>query len=325
MNHRWRRITTMLGLLGCLAMVSPACVVRAQGHVRARPAVYVVDEAPPPPRYRTVAPRAGHIWVRGNWEWRGNQWVWVDGRWERERSGYSFEPGHWEQRGNRWHWIEGRWVAGGGGRHEHTQPVAENPPPRHEHVVGYPTAPPPAPRETNRPNPRSGYIWVEGRWQWSNGDWQWSNGHWERARAGLDWEVGRWERQGDRYVWVEGRWIQVQTGPKVRDHRQGQVTPPGEPPRHHHATGPTSPPPAPRETQRPAPRAGYVWVEGRWQWSNDNWDWVAGHWERARSGYVWQPGSWQLQGGVYVWIDGQWVAEPSSGPKVRDHRRGGGQ
>jgi hypothetical protein len=317
----------MLGLLSCLAMVSPACVIRARAQVRARP-VYVVDEAPPAPRYRTVAPRAGYIWVRGNWEWQGNQWVWVDGHWERERAGYTFEPGHWEQRGNRWHWIEGHWVAGGGVRHGHTEPVAENPRPRHGHVVEYPTAAPPAPRETTRPNPRDGYIWIEGSWQWANGDWQWEAGHWERARAGFEWEAGRWERQGDRYVWVGGRWVEVQTGPKVRDHRHGHVTPPdaAEPPRHGHVTGPTAPPPAPRETNRPNPRAGYVWVEGRWQWVNGNWDWVAGHWERARAGYVWQPGSWQLQGGVYVWSEGQWVAEPqNSGPKVRDHRRGGGQ
>lgn len=329
MNHRWRRITTTLGLLSCLAMVSPACVVRAQGHVRARATpVYVVDEAPPPPRYRTVAPRAGYTWVRGHWEWRGNQWSWVDGHWERERTGYVFEEGHWEQRGNRWHWIEGRWVASGsirrddrvvdrGPTHRHVER-----PTTHRHVA-YPTAPPPAPRETQRPSPRAGYVWVEGRWEWSNGDWQWTSGHWERARTGFEWESGRWEQQGDRYVWVDGRWVEVHVnaGPKVRDHRRGQA---GEPPGH--ARGPTSPPPAPRDANRPAPRSGYVWVEGRWQWNNGNWDWVNGHWERARTGYVWQPGRWEAQGGVYVWIDGEWVVEQQQGgPKVRDHRRGGGQ
>jgi hypothetical protein len=334
MNHRWRRIMAMLGFLGCLAMVSPACVVRARAHVRARPAaVYVVDEAPPPPRYRTVQPRAGYVWVRGHWEWRGDQWFWVDGHWDRARTGYTYMEGHWEQRGNRWHWVEGRWAVEGGGRHEH---VGQPTPPRHGHVVvEYPTAAPPALR-VERPNPRSGYLWVSGRWQWSNGNWEWVPGHWERARAGFEWEAGRWERQGDRFVWIEGRWIQSPSGPTVIDRRHGHVGGgpaepprhghvgggPAEPPRHGHVGGPTAPPPAPK-AENPNARAGYVWVVGRWDWRGSNWEWIPGHWERARAGFVWQPGRWELQGNVYVWVEGQWVQDAggSAGPKVRDRRR----
>ncbi len=319
MNHRWRRIMTTLGLLSCLAMVSTACVVRAQGAVRVRPAaaVYVVDEPPPPPRYRVVQPRAGHVWIRGYWERRGSQWFWVEGRWETERTGYVFNEGHWEQRGNRWHWVEGRWVvdAGGSGRHHHEPDHVTEPPRRVRVDNDYPTAPPPAPRVVTRPAGRSGYLWVEGRWQWRNGNWDWVDGHWERERSGFVWRPGRWERQGDRYTWIEGSWEQQAGGNiVVRDRRD-------EPPRH--GRGPTAPPPAPR-AENPQGRAGYVWVAGRWNWVNDNWDWVPGHWERARGGFVWQPGRWELQGGIYVWVEGQWV-EDKGGPAVRDRRRPGGE
>lgn len=51
----------------------------------------------------------------------------------------------------------------------------------------------------------------------------------------------------------------------------------------------------------PAPRPGWVWVEGHY---DEDGNWIPGYWRPAfdRPGYVWVPGHWN--GAVYV--DGYW-------------------
>jgi len=60
------------------------------------------------------------------------------------------------------------------------------------------------------------------------------------------------------------------------------------------------PPPA-RYEAVPAPRRGYVWAPGHWQWNahRNRHFWTAGNWERARRGYVFQSPQW-------VERDGRW-------------------
>lgn len=75
---------------------------------------------------------------------------------------------------------------------------------------------------------RPGFVWIEGRWYRSGNRWVWMDGHWENERAGYVWEQGRWETRGRGHVWVEGRWRAggtVNTGPVVRDHREGPPPP----------------------------------------------------------------------------------------------------
>jgi len=182
--------------------------------------------------------------------------------------------------------------------------VEESPPPPREEVV------------TVRP----GYVWVRGNWEFRGGQWVWRAGHWQRERSGYVWEAGHWERRGNHYQWIEGRWemggrarverpqrqVEVRDRtepvpePEVRDHRTERP--------HHEVTVsiyPTQPPPAPR-VERPAPRAGYVWIAGHYRWENGRYEWLDGHWERARARMHWEPGRWQRRGNNYVWVEGRW-------------------
>jgi hypothetical protein len=69
-----------------------------------------VNIAPPAPRHEYIpAPRAGHVWVPGYWDWRGHRHVWVRGHWERERHGYYWHPSRWIERDGRWVLERGRW------------------------------------------------------------------------------------------------------------------------------------------------------------------------------------------------------------------------
>ncbi len=99
---------TGLVLVTLLAGAASACVVRGSARV-APVAVIEVEEEPPPPRQERYEARPGFVYIQGRWAHRGGRYVWVDGRYERERRGRGFVQGHWERRGRRHVWIEGHW------------------------------------------------------------------------------------------------------------------------------------------------------------------------------------------------------------------------
>ena len=72
-------------------------------------------------------------------------------------------------------------------------------------------------------------------------------------------------------------------------------------------------PPAPRVEVMPAPRYGYTWAPGYWDWRGNRHFWVAGHWERDRPGYAFVPHRW-------VERDGRWYME-RHGWERREARR----
>ena len=88
------------GSIGAIAVPAPAA---------ASTGVYV-QIAPPAPRYEVIpAPRHGHVWVPGYWDWRGHHHVWVRGVWVRERVGYRYRPHQWVEHGGRWAFNRGGW------------------------------------------------------------------------------------------------------------------------------------------------------------------------------------------------------------------------
>ena len=59
-----------------------------------------------------------------------------------------------------------------------------------------------------------------------------------------------------------------------------------------------TPPPAPIYEVVPAPRVGYVWAPGYWQWEGSRHTWHRGYWMPERRGYTWVPDRWsQVHGG----------------------------
>ena len=68
-------------------------------------------------------------------------------------------------------------------------------------------------------------------------------------------------------------------------------------------------PPAPRYEVLPAPRAGYVWQPGFWEWRGDRHYWRKGYWVRERPGYYWHPSRWEHDNGRWVMRKGGWHRE----------------
>jgi hypothetical protein len=77
----------------------------------------------------------------------------------------------------------------------------------------------------------------------------------------------------------------------------------------------TAPPPARRE-RVPAPRRGYVWAEGYWDWNGRRYIWRPGHWERARTGHHYRPDRWVERNGQWERERGGWRRGDSDGDGV---------
>lgn len=74
-------------------------------------------------------------------------------------------------------------------------------------------------------------------------------------------------------------------------------------------------PPPMRYEAVPAPRRGFVWVPGYWNWEGRRHVWVGGNWVRERPGYVYSQPSWVERGGHWELQRGVWTR----GDRDRDH------
>ena len=66
-----------------------------------------------------------------------------------------------------------------------------------------------------------------------------------------------------------------------------------------------APPPA-RVEVVPAPRAGYVWAPGYWNWNGHRHVWVGGRWVGERHGWHWEEHRWEEHEGRWHFHEGGW-------------------
>ena len=66
-----------------------------------------------------------------------------------------------------------------------------------------------------------------------------------------------------------------------------------------------APPPA-RDEGVPAPRDGYVWAPGYWEWSGQAYAWVPGHFIYGHRGAHWVPDRWDQVGSQWKHVNGHW-------------------
>jgi hypothetical protein len=65
-------------------------------------------------------------------------------------------------------------------------------------------------------------------------------------------------------------------------------------------------PPAAQVEVVPAPRVGYVWAPGYWNWEGHRHVWVGGRWIHERSGHHWVNDSWEQREGRWHYERGHW-------------------
>jgi hypothetical protein len=76
-------------------------------------------------------------------------------------------------------------------------------------------------------------------------------------------------------------------------------------------------PPAPIVETVPAPRHGWVWAPGYYDYRGNQYVWVQGHWVRERPGYEWREARWvQMGNGEWRRVGGNWERGPYGD---RDH------
>ena len=79
-------------------------------------------------------------------------------------------------------------------------------------------------------------------------------------------------------------------------------------------------PPAARYEVLPAPRRGYAWQPGFWEWRGDRHYWRKGYWVRERPGYFFHPSRWEQRNGRWYLERGGWHRERYA---MRDRDRDG--
>ncbi len=82
--------------------ISTSFVANAQFTVTIRPTAPVI--------VRPFAPSARHLWVDGEWMWRGGRYQYVNGYWTMPpRYNTVWIPGHWKNSRRGWIWKQGHW------------------------------------------------------------------------------------------------------------------------------------------------------------------------------------------------------------------------
>lgn len=66
-------------------------------------------------------------------------------------------------------------------------------------------------------------------------------------------------------------------------------------------------PPAPQVEVVPAPRPGFVWAPGFWEWRGNAHVWVPGRWIGERRGFHWVPDMWVQRGPRWHHVPGHWA------------------
>jgi hypothetical protein len=68
----------------------------------------------------------------------------------------------------------------------------------------------------------------------------------------------------------------------------------------------TAPPPLLVE-RMPAPRHGYVWAPGHWEWGGHRHVWAPGYWVAERPGYVYNAPVWAARNGGWYMEPARWT------------------
>ena len=67
-----------------------------------------------------------------------------------------------------------------------------------------------------------------------------------------------------------------------------------------------APPPPRVEVIGVPPVAGYIWINGYWDWDNGQHVWRPGQWEAPRRGHRWVPHRWEQDGSHWRSYRGYW-------------------
>jgi hypothetical protein len=71
-----------------------------------------------------------------------------------------------------------------------------------------------------------------------------------------------------------------------------------------------TPPPVPRVEHQPAPRDGYVWAPGHWDWNGRFFHWTSGSWMPERRKSQWVADRWEQVGTQWHYVPGHWDRLP---------------
>lgn len=111
-------------LLGLCTLYGQNCQAHSHTTYIVEQPVCVVTEVPGPVPYATVesappaeeeevmgvSPGVNYVWAKGHWQWDGNRWVRIHGRWvAKPHAAAVWVAGYWTDHHHHWKWTEGHW------------------------------------------------------------------------------------------------------------------------------------------------------------------------------------------------------------------------
>ncbi|SFM98680.1 YXWGXW repeat-containing protein [Variovorax sp. OV329] len=77
-------------------------------------------------------------------------------------------------------------------------------------------------------------------------------------------------------------------------------------------------PPAPVYERVPAPRPGYAWAPGHYEYKHGRYAWKGGRWMTARPGYAYHSPDWVQRNGRWYYSQGRWDRDHAANRHDRD-------
>ncbi len=96
----------MKKLLFVVVLIAGSQFISSQGSAQE---IFVKVRPAEPVYVRPPKPRPEHIWVEGEWEWRGGRYVYVNGFWAPPRPGFHYVRGFWRHTNRGEVWVHGGW------------------------------------------------------------------------------------------------------------------------------------------------------------------------------------------------------------------------
>ena len=263
--------------------------------------LFITHSLPKAPVVVVPAAKAGHVWVKGHYEWHGGRYVWTKGRHVKVKANKRWVAGTYKWK--RVHgakvkvWVPGHWAGKG------KVVVVTTPPVGGAVIIMHEL--PTVPTNVNRPpRPGGNYVWSNGYFRWNpkKARYAWAVGKWVAKHTGKVWVPGHYKivkKHGYKIkVWVDGHWAKggisgnVVATPAIVIHQL---------------------PTMPTHVKRPPkPGKNFVWSKGYFRWNpkKERYVWAVGAWKKKAPGKVWVPGHYDLikKHGykIKVWIPGHW-------------------
>lgn len=95
-----------------IALIAVSPLMAKTVYVQEAPTYVFVESEPPQEIAEAMTPSPGpdYVWLKGAWNYEGNQWMWRNGHWVvKPHPNAEWTAGYWKRKHHHWVWVPGFW------------------------------------------------------------------------------------------------------------------------------------------------------------------------------------------------------------------------